>query len=223
MQPNVSPAPFNGPRNVIYGLHLGDHRYRYVGLTTQNIEKRLIQHTRQALSGTNTPVYHWIRKHNPNVVISVIEEVSKEILCDREIYWIAYLKSEGYPLLNLSVGGDGPLGVVRSEETRRKMSEATKGRRKSPEHIAGIRKGWETRSRIIKPETSIKLSKAGLGNLRAAGPHNNSYLTPEYRTILSESRKGKPNIGSHIRWHTNRNMSKPETCKFCKEESEKDV
>lgn len=32
--------------------------------------------------------------------------------------------------------------------------------------------------------------------------------------------KGLPNPTAHIRWHTNKNISKPETCKYCKEESE---
>lgn len=214
---SVSPAPSNEAFCGVYGLHLGDRRYRYVGLTTQYIDKRLAQHVRCAVLGVNTPVYSWMRKYGPlTIQIELLEQCSRGDLPEREKHWISELRNQGFDLLNLSAGGDGALGVVRSEETRRKMSEAQKGIPKSETHRKNL---WKNRERSVSGQTRRKLSEAGKGNTNASPAPDTSYLTPEYREMLSTARRGKPNVGSHIRWHVNKGVSKPETCKFCKEEA----
>ena len=219
----VSPAHSSvEPMLVIYGLHTGDRRYRYIGLTTKGTKHRLMTHKNTAKRGASrTPVNHWLIAHNFDVYIDIIEECgSVAELYEREIYWIQHYRGLYSDLLNLSSGGDGCHGVKRSPETRARMSAARKGVKMTPQQVEGIRKGWINRDRTVSEETRGKISKSLLGNTRASGTPDTSYLTDEYKKRQSDHRRGKPNIGSHVRWHTNKGISKPETCKFCKEEKD---
>ena len=54
----------------------------------------------------------------------------------REIWWIAYGKSQGWNLTNNTEGGDGVSGLP--EETRKRMAQTWVGRKHSPESIIKI-------------------------------------------------------------------------------------
>ena len=142
---------------------------------------------------------------------TVIEEVLKEMLDEREIYWIAFYDSNdhehGY---NMATGGDRHDGYELSEETRRKMSESNKGkkhseesRRKISEANKGRRHSAESRRKMStshkgKPawnkgkkhseETHRKMSEAKKGNSWNKGKKHSE----ETRRKMSEAKKGKP-------------------------------
>ena len=100
-----------------------------------------------------------------------------------ERWLIGYYRTQddahGY---NLTAGGEGSAGFVKSAETRRKISEANKGHKApnkgvpcSPEtkaklsEIAKARTGPSARSRFQvghrhSPETRAKIAAAGIGN-----------------------------------------------------------
>jgi hypothetical protein len=52
---------------IIYALHDGDFRYRYVGQTLYP-RKRMNEHLYNAKQGSMYPVYKWIRKHGPESI-----------------------------------------------------------------------------------------------------------------------------------------------------------
>lgn len=194
--------------NVIYGLHLGDRRYRYIGLTTVGIRARMKAHIKDSRA-RKRPVYFWMNKHGPeNIIISVIEECRDfEHLAQREIFWIDYFRNAGNSLLNMTDGGDGRSGSTHiSAETRKKYSERSKGN------------SWALGYRHTE-DALHRISEASRGNQYAKGYSH----TEDARQRISTAHKGKPRPyamrSAHTRWHTNKGISKPESCTYCKEEA----
>jgi len=153
-------------RNIIYGLV--DPRtllVRYVGLSSTG-EKRPQAHRRYALH-ENTRKANWIRALlalGLTYEIAVLEEVaSKEALADTERFWIAYGRACGWPLTNLTDGGDGALNPA--PETRAKRSASLKGRYMSPEHRARI--GAAHRGREKSPQERLNIAAALRGKKRS--------------------------------------------------------
>ena len=109
-----------------------------------------------------------------NFKVYLIEECSsKQILNDREIYWISYYKKNGYILYNISSGGDGGdtyIGLSEEERQKRikKVSQNCYFRHCTSEDR---KKAWETRRKNGNDKFSIeyrtKLSKSHLGNKRS--------------------------------------------------------
>jgi group I intron endonuclease len=229
------------PVNVIYGLHLGDRRYRYVGLTTKGAKARLSSHRANATRGVSFPVYQWMRKYgNENIQVDILEVAdTPEDLDALERKWIRELKEAGHLLLNCNDGGGSSRGFTftRDAEYRDRMSERLRGRKLSDEHRQNISKGNTGKILSAETRTNIGLAKKGnkynLGRKHSketrekmrirdrSGPLNGFYgkSQPESaKAKLSADRKGRPNPSTHARWHKNRNISKPNTCVFCKEE-----
>jgi group I intron endonuclease len=118
----------------------------YAGLTRISMEKRWKKHCSNARSGNPLPLYGAIRKHGPQAfeIIRISDGTDLRMLNEMEVHFISKYRSMdpkyGY---NLTRGGDGvsgtdevserirksKLGKTRSEETRRKISEALKGRK----------------------------------------------------------------------------------------------
>jgi group I intron endonuclease len=130
----------------------------YVG-SAVDIDKRWYGHTRLLKVNKHKlpKLQNSVNKHGlENFIFEVIEECSKEILIEREQYWIDTLDSynKGYnsrPIANSN------LGKKCSEETKRKMSEASKGVSKSEEAKRNMsisqKKYFETHEPINKGKT----------------------------------------------------------------------
>lgn len=108
----------------VYGLSVDGVSVRYVGLTTQRLEKRLSNHRVQARKGTRTPLYDWMRKQGvQNVRISLIIECEcSEDMCEVERGCIAYAREQG-GCLNVTEGGEGFGGVSHTSETKARISK----------------------------------------------------------------------------------------------------
>jgi len=106
-------------------------------------------------------------------------------------------------LRNLTDGGEGSVGAVRSEETRQKMGAAKRGKKQSVEHR---RHNGEARmGRKDSQESRHRKSQAHKGKSRAP-------FSERHRRSLR-----KPGIlGRHIRWHVNRGIIHP-SCFLCGE------
>lgn len=81
----------------------------YIGKTISSIEKRWREHWQDATKDRckERPLYRAFNKYGKlNFSIEVLEEVSYEVLNEREKYWIEYFGSfkKGY---NATLGGDG--------------------------------------------------------------------------------------------------------------------
>lgn len=82
----------------------------YIGQSV-HIQARFNQHKNEAKNGNTRPLYNAIRKYGiENFSFEIIEECSKEMLNEREIYWIKKYDSfhNGY---NLTPGGNEPYKV----------------------------------------------------------------------------------------------------------------
>jgi hypothetical protein len=117
----VAELPTEG---VIYGVRLrSEFGYRYVGLTTKSIEIRLKQHFKLARSGRKTPFYDWLRAHDSDDVVAYVLEFvdGLEELGQAEVDW--------HQLLNLSLGGLGPMGIEWTAEMREAARIRSTGRK----------------------------------------------------------------------------------------------
>ena len=97
---------------------------RYVGITIQELKRRLRQHLAAARKRTPYYVSAWIRQlleQELRPTITLIETTEDP---NRERYWIQHYRRLGARLTNLSDGCEGQIGMERSEETRQKISQA---------------------------------------------------------------------------------------------------
>jgi hypothetical protein len=90
--------------HIIYGMHSGDFRYRYVGLTAKGLRHRLAQHKNAAISSV-TPLYTWIRSVGREFMqleaLDFVENAADGRLFEQ--LWIKRLSGEGFELLNVHV------------------------------------------------------------------------------------------------------------------------
>ena len=81
----------------------------YIGKTLDTIEKRWNQHCSDYKRERceKRPLYNAMNKYGiENFEISLVEECDKNILSERETYWIEYYGSFKYGY-NATIGGDG--------------------------------------------------------------------------------------------------------------------
>jgi len=184
-----------------------DFTFRYVGQTSQPLERRMSKHFSAARSGRITPFYSWLRKHaNEDIAIDELEVVTstREALGEAERFWIGLLQANGQPLLNLSLGGLGPTGVEWSPEQRAAARARSLGRpglrRFGPSnpffgkhHTAEQRKAWSDARR----GQNAGESNPNYGKFGADHPSFGAIRSPETRLVLSEQKRGNlnPNYG----------------------------
>lgn len=139
---------------VIYGLRLsGSTEYRYIGLTTATLKKRLSGHKSQAFTKKSRLAVHcWMRKHGPDLILGEVMEYCPiddlPYLNYAEKYWIQSLKEFGHRLLNHTDGGEGVLGLPAwnkglpmSEDHKRMLRNIHLGSNHTEEQRHAISKG----------------------------------------------------------------------------------
>lgn len=106
-----------------------------------------------------------------------------------EMYYIDKLNTKVPNGYNLTDGGEGSIGYIVSEETRKKLSEKMSGE-KNP--FYGKHHSEDTieklKNRIITDEWRKKISEAASGRV---SPNKGKHLSDETKKKLSEARKGK--------------------------------
>ena len=172
----------------------------YIGISINEPEKGRI---RLHLSGHgNRILSRAVKKYGRDAFIYEIleENVFPELLSDLEVHYISTYNTvvpNGY---NLTYGGER--AQIASEETKQKLSEAKKGEN---HHFYGKSLTFEHRRKIGEAskgrrqsvETKQKLSEAKKGNQNALGYKHSE----EARRKISESKKGKPS------WHKGKKRS----------------
>lgn len=196
-----------GATRIVYGIRLkSSDEYRYVGITTKTLSRRFHQHLRKAVLGNKTPLYDWMRKHEAEELTADTLEVLDGLkeLGKAEIEWIAYLRSQGERILNISEGGLGPTGVVWTEEQREAARIRSTGRTglSRPGELNPFYGKNHSVEQSQKWSSDRKGSHSGSDNPNFGkfGPDHPSYgheVTKETRKLLSEAKTGKlnPNFG----------------------------
>lgn len=146
---------------------------RYVGKTTNHLKYRLSAHLSEATyADTTTHKIRWIRlliSQGALPEITLIEECSPENWKEREIFWVAEGKRRGWNLTNITEGGDGCLGAKPSAETREKLSKARIGNknRLGIKHTEEDKKkiGAASKGRIFSEDHKKKIGAAQQGSL----------------------------------------------------------
>jgi hypothetical protein len=176
---------------------------RYVGQSLHG-EGRLKGHFKGAESGSQIPVYRWIRKLTTLSLVpewELQEEVLEEDWVGVEQWYIAAYRAAGCKLLNCTDGGEGCLGYKHTEEAKAKIGAKTKIRMSTPEAVARVVESNKTR--VLSPETHKLMSESHSGhNVRppisqaeidALAERNRTRVwTPEMRAKASESARNRP-------------------------------
>ncbi len=183
--------------------HICPNGKRYIGITCQKPERRWGKNG-IGYQAHNQHFYNAILKYGwENIAHNIIESgLSKEDACKMERFFVALYntcnREFGY---NKSAGGEAPgTGVHRtlSEETRRKIREAQKGKKIAPEAIrkrVEARKGYKH-----SEETKEKMSEAAKVPILQIDPNGN--LIGRFDSILTAA--------------TKTNVAKQNICKCCK-------
>lgn len=102
----------------------------YIGQTT-HIKLRFKAYKYLSCKGQNrlykSFVKHGVQNHTFEIIEKFNSDIDVSILNDREIFYIKDYKDKGFTLLNLT---DGGLNCRKSEETRKKLSQAKLGKYK---------------------------------------------------------------------------------------------
>jgi hypothetical protein len=152
-----------------------------------------------------------------DVVVEILEEVEGlEELGQAEIDWIELLRQVGHPLLNLSQGGLGPMGIEWTAE----MREAARIRSTGRKGVSRFADANPFHGRTHAAEQRAKWSKLRKG--QNAGPENPNFgkfgrdhpsfghvMSEEARQRLADQRRGagNPNYGRQASDETRAKMS----------------
>ena len=174
----------------------------YVG---KSIEPRIRIRTHFSKHNTCPALRNAIKKYGEDAfcVEFLEEDVPESVLSKMEILHIRFFNSKTPNGYNITDGGEGLHGHTHSPETRRKISEANKGkvipleqRRKQSELLKGRPVPPDVRRKIsgalkgrkFTPEHRRKIAEASKGNKSNKGRK----FSPEHRRKISEATKGRP-------------------------------
>jgi hypothetical protein len=153
--------------------------------------------------GTGDRIYSTNRRNNPpkdkSRIIFLKQNLTEEEAFRHEIYMIAVFGRKDLEtgiLRNKTYGGDGISGYVFSEETKKKLSEAHKGKTHSEESkrkMSEVNKG-----KTLSEEHKIKLSEAKKGKTfseeskrKMSEAHKGKTFSEEHKRKISETNKGR--------------------------------
>lgn len=208
----LAPAAWYSPgMTKIYALEDNDGNIRYAGKTSDSLSRRLSNHITAAKrdNGKNHRIC-WIKsllfkKLLPSIIL--IGEVEGDG-CKEEIAWIAYLKLEGFSLVNSTDGGEGASGFTHkvAPATRQKIAQSLMGHKHSLERRLNISKGHigqilspeRLRNLIIfntgKPKslaTRLKISQAHKGMKRTKASKEKQSLTRKANWAQQKEKYGQ--------------------------------
>ena len=153
----------------------------YIGKTTQPFEKRINSHKTLVRRNKGFFLHKAIRKYGiENFDFSIlIQNIPNEPLLNI----LEKLLIENFkPKYNLTKGGEGTKGLIRTKNHSLKISKSLSGRKLSPEHCKKIS---EAKSKVTQ-ETRQKISNSRKGQV---SNRKGVKLSEETRKKMSESQK----------------------------------
>jgi hypothetical protein len=170
----------------VYILHLASlpEDIRYVGISkNDDATSRLKEHMWNAKIGKPYHVYNWIRKavEDKNKVMATVVSsgLTWEQAAVEETRLIAEYRAAGLKLTNMTDGGEGSPGVVRSEDYRRRLSASHRGKTFSEEHKVNLAKVWTGRKH--SEDTKKRQSETQKGKT----------LTEEHRMNIAKAARNR--------------------------------
>lgn len=157
----------------------------YIGQST-NLQKREIAYRSNSCKG-QTKLYNSLVKYGFSAhIFEVIEQCTIEELNIRERHWQDFYNVVGTSGLNCLLVATDTSPYKCSEETRQRISQAAKGKKKSKEHMEN--KSRTCRGMKQTPEHIEKRCQAYRGR----------ELSDSHKRKLSEAKKGKKQSKEHI-------------------------
>jgi group I intron endonuclease len=174
-------------------IYLIDYNYNnwyYVGKTSNSIEKRFNSHIQSVKKNKTKHHKCWNKaiSNNKQPEILILEEANNNNINELEKWYIAYFKSIGVKLTNMTNGGDGLQGHIFSSEHKTKISKANKGK-KCKWTLEGINNIKMANSKPRSEEFKEKIREIRLG----------SKWSDNTKKKISESNKGKHNENNRKR------------------------
>ncbi len=182
----------------------------YIGITTRNLDERISDHIYRSSVGSKYLFHKALRKYGiQSFSIHIIDTAkTKETLIKKEISWINRLNTKAPSGYNLTNGGDGIVGWIRSEQWKRKISKTMTGRKRPMQSAKMMGKNnpmfgkthsettkqWMSENNPTKrPEVRMKLKqpKSEEHKRKLSEANKDKHPTEETRRKLSESHKGK--------------------------------
>ena len=182
---------------IIYKIVNNINNKIYIGLTTKDLSRRIAEHIRE----NKSYIQKALNKYGlESFTISVIDHAeSKEILKEKEKYWIKFYNCKSPNGYNLTDGGDGLINPT--QEVRDKISntlmghDATSGFTGHNHSKESLEKMSESlKVTMNKPEVKEKLSKA----------NKDKPMKEATKKKISKSKKGKKR--TDIVWNKNKKM-----------------
>jgi len=177
----------------------------YIG-SAINIGSRLKTHfkaLRNNLHHSDKLQNHYNKYGAEDLQLFILLECNKEELLKEEQYFIDSLT----PYFNICRVAGSPLGVIRSEETKKKLSELSKGKTsgfKGKQHSEDVKQRLRdvNTGKKLSKEAKEKLSKWSKGKLKPDEVKNRmseakKLQTYETKLKISEAKKGKPLTKEH--------------------------
>jgi group I intron endonuclease len=173
-------------QGIIYLIVNKQNGHKYVGQTTQGMNKRWQQHIQEAMRMSTKPLHRAMRKYgNHNFMIKEIDECDESLLNEKEEYWIEHYNTfkEGY-------NATTPEGLSAS-------AEKAKERILTPEHTENISKAK------IEPWGALTEENRGNGKhcglpIRGKNLETGICIDYENARMAALSLTGDPNKNSNI-------------------------
>lgn len=132
--------------------------------------------------------YNVVAKSNYKVEI-LFDNLSWEDACKKEIEFIKLYGRKDLDtgtLCNLTIGGEGVLGSVRTDEYRERLRQINTGKKMSEESVQKLKEALKGRRH--SEETRLKMGKTRKGKK----------LSEDHKAKISKSNLGRPKSKSHI-------------------------
>jgi group I intron endonuclease len=173
-------------------IYLIDYNYNnwyYVGKTSTSINKRFNSHVCSCRKNKTKHHKVWNKSLNngnqPEIIL--LEETDNYKINESEQWYIAYFKSIGVKLTNLTIGGDGLQGHIFSDVHKQKISQAKKGKVKLTSKQINAIKMANSKPRSEEFKSKIKAARTG------------TTWDEKTKKKISESNKGKHNDNNRQR------------------------